>query len=214
MKIIKIVGGGEIRRFGQNTYLIADGEDAILIDGSASVNEVQKNLSMFNPKPKLKAIFLTHSHFDHIYQLSQLVEKFECVVYTNKFGQDILKDKDKNLSIFLKNPFEFKEKNCIRIFGDDEEICIGDIKVHCYLTPGHSLDSACFEIKGNMFTGDTIHKNCIGRVDLIGGDAHQMKISLQRLRNVLGKDIDTFYPGHGENFDNSILNSVVDYYVK
>lgn len=214
MKIIKMLSQGDVRHFGQNTYLVVLGEDAILIDASVEPNEVLKNLSIFSPKPKVKAIFLTHAHFDHIGSLANLANKFECPVYTNKFGESMLKDKNKNLSIMIKNPFEFKEKRFIKLFGDGEEIQVGDIVIKCYLTPGHSSDSAVFVINDNMFTGDTVFKNCIGRVDLVGGDKHKMSISLQRLKDSLCDNINTFYPGHNENFTKSDLDNVIDYYLK
>lgn len=213
MKIIKMLSSGEVKHFGQNSYLVISGEDAILIDASVDLNELMKNLSMFSTKPKLKAIFLTHAHFDHIYTLSSIVNKFECPVYTNKFGEKILKDKNKNLSIMLKKPFEFNEKRFINLFDDEYEVKVGCITIKCYLTPGHSLDSSVFVIDDNMFTGDTVFKNCIGRVDLVGGDANQMKISLNRIKDFISEGINNFYPGHNENFDKSALCQVIDYYI-
>lgn len=213
MKIIKMLSSGEVKHFGQNSYLVISGEDAILIDASVDLNELMKNLSMFSPKPKLKAIFLTHAHFDHIYTLSNILNKFECPVYTNKFGEKILKDKNKNLSIMLKNPFEFNEKRFINLFDDASEVKVGSITIKCYLTPGHSLDSSVFVIDDNMFTGDTVFKNCIGRVDLVGGDSNQMKISLNRIKDFISEGINNFYPGHNENFDKSALCQVIDYYI-
>ena len=82
MKIIKIVA----EKYGQNTYLIVNGEDAILIDASANVSQVEEHLKMYNPKPKLQAIFLTHEHFDHIAELDNLLKKYECEAYIHKSG--------------------------------------------------------------------------------------------------------------------------------
>lgn len=214
MKIIKMLSQGDVRHFGQNTYLVVSNNDAILIDASVEPNEIMKHLNMFSPKPKLQTILLTHAHFDHIGMLESLAGKFECPVYTNKFGEGILKDKNKNLSIMIKNSFEFKEKRFIRLFKDEDEIEIGDIHIKCYLTPGHSADSAVFVIEDNMFTGDTVFKNCIGRVDLVGGDKRQMAISLNRIKDSLSDGINTFYPGHNENFDKSDLDNVIEYYLK
>lgn len=214
MKVIKMLSQGDVKHFGQNTYLIINCEDAILIDASVEPNEILKHLEMFKPKPKLQAIFLTHAHLDHIGSLGALTSKFNCPVYTNKFGEEILSNKDLNLSIMLKNPFDFKEKRFLKFFGDGEEIQIGSITIKCYLTPGHSLDSAVFVIEDNMFVGDTVFKNCIGRVDLVGGDKHQMTISLNRLKDELGIGINTFYPGHNENFNKSEMDNVIEYYLK
>lgn len=213
MKIIKILGSGEIESYGENNYLIINDSDAVLIDASASLNDVAKNLEIMGKKPKLHAILLTHAHFDHIYNLSALQEKFSCPVYTNKFGANILKNKNKNLSTMLTKPFEYKDKNSLKLFEDGDVLEFGSIKIKTYLTPGHALDSSVFVIDDNMFTGDTVFKNCIGRVDLVGGDMAQMKISLQRIKDDISKNISTFYPGHNENFDKHTLDTVIDYYL-
>lgn len=214
MDIIKILSDGEVRHFGQNSYLVINENDAILIDGSASVSEVIKNLNIFSKVPKIKAIFLTHAHFDHMYNLSKLVERFDCFVYTNKNGEKILKDKNKNLSTMLKNPIKFNEKRFLKYFEDGDEINVGSISIKCYLSPGHTSDGAVFVIGDNMFTGDTVFKTSIGRVDLGDGDLNKLKISLQRIKDDLGLNINTFYPGHGDNFDKNTLDTVVDYYTK
>lgn len=214
MKIIKMLSQGRVKHFGQNTYLVVKNNDAILIDASVEPNEVMKNLGIFDNSPKLKAIFITHAHFDHIGALCALVEKFKCPVYTNDFGEKILKDKNKNLSTMINETIEFKDKKSLRFFKDGDEIEIGDIKVKCYLTPGHALDSSVFIIEDNMFTGDTVFKNSIGRVDMVGGDIQQIKISLNRIKDDLSEGISTFYPGHNENFDKNDLDNVIDYYLK
>ena len=43
MKIIKIIS----EQMGQNNYLVVHENDAILIDGSAYVNQVEENLKIF-----------------------------------------------------------------------------------------------------------------------------------------------------------------------
>ena len=76
MKIIKIVS----EKMGQNNYLVASENTAILIDGSAYVSQIEENLKMLG-KVKLQAIFLTHCHFDHILELDNLIAKYNCPLY-------------------------------------------------------------------------------------------------------------------------------------
>lgn len=213
MDVIKILCTDEIKRFGQNNYLIKNNDTAILIDASAEVQAIKENLNMFNPVPKLQAIFITHAHFDHIMRLNELIKEFDCPVYVNKFGKEILPSPEKNLSYIINKEFGVKDKKHLHLFKDGEEICVGDIKVKCFLTPGHSLDSSVFVIDDNMFTGDTVFKSAIGRTDLIGGSSDVIKISLLRIKNKLSQDINNFYAGHGENFDKNTLDSVIDYYI-
>ena len=196
MDIIKIVQ----EKMSQNTYLIVkDDKDAILIDAGVFVNQIEEHLKMYSPKPKIHAILLTHAHFDHIEELDNIVGKYDCPVYIHKSGKAHLTSEDKNLS-YLDKPFKIKTKKGITTFVDGETLTFGDIQVDCYNTPGHSIDSSCYVIGDNMFTGDTIFKVGVGRTDMFSGDEDVQRISLLRLRDELSEGINHFYAGHGANF--------------
>lgn len=196
MKIIKIVN----EKYLQNNYLVIDNESAVLIDASAEISQVEENLNIYKPKATIGAIFLTHCHFDHIGELDNLCEKYNCPVYIHKLGKPSLYKPTENMST-LDTPIKIKQRKMIKTFVDGEEISVGSIKVQCYLTAGHSHDSSCFRINDNLFTGDTVFKVDIGRSDLFGGDQKVQKISLERIKNDLAKDINVCYAGHGANFD-------------
>lgn len=212
MKIIKILGTGEIADYGENNYLVVDGETAILVDASANIDEIEKNLDMFNPRPEIKAILLTHAHFDHIFNLDELIVKYNCDVYTNAFGKDILSTEE-NMSQMLGYQLKIKDKKHLKVFKDAQELKVGSMNIACYLTPGHSRDSAVFKIEQNLFVGDSVFKSAIGRTDLIGGNAQVLKISLLRIRDELSSDTSSIYAGHGENFDKTTLDNVITYYI-
>lgn len=212
MKIIKILGTGEIADYGENNYLVVDGETAILVDASANIDDIEKNLDMFNPRPEIKAILLTHAHFDHIFNLDELIAKYNCDVYTNAFGKDILSTEE-NMSQMLGYQLKIKDKKHLKVFKDAQELKVGSMNIACYLTPGHSRDSAVFKIEQNLFVGDSVFKSAIGRTDLIGGNAQVLKISLLRIRDELSSDTSSIYAGHGENFDKTILDNVITYYI-
>ena len=200
MDIVKIVS----EKMSQNTYLVMLDEDAIIIDAGVHVSTIEENLKMFFPKPKVKAIFLTHCHFDHISELDNMVAQYKCDVYINKAGKPMLYDENKNLS-YLDVPFKIKTKKEVKTFLDGEVVNIGNIEVKCYNTPGHSIDSSCFVIGDNMFTGDTIFKVEVGRTDMFSGNSDVQRISVERLRDELSEGINHFYAGHGPNFDNDDL---------
>ena len=56
-------------------------------------------------------------------------------------------------------------------------------------------DSSIYKIGNNIFVGDTIFKNSIGRTDLPGGNRKHLIASLEKLLNLPGHTI--IYPGHG-----------------
>lgn len=206
MKIIKIIN----EKYGQNNYLVTSGKDAILIDASANVTQVEENLKLSIPKPIIRAIFITHEHFDHIVELDNLVKKYKCPVFICEYGKSCLYNEKQNLSI-LDIPFKVKEKKLIKTFKDGAEFDIGDINIKCYHTPGHSMGSSCFVIGDSMFVGDTVFKTDIGRSDLFGGDKEVQKISLIRLNQDLAQRIKMFYSGHGANFDLENLKYNLEY---
>ncbi len=63
-------------------------------------------------------------------------------------------------------------------------------------TPGHKEDSISLLFENDMFVGDFVFKNTIGRTDLEGGDFEQMKESIKKLKSYPDNII--LYPGHGE----------------
>lgn len=197
MDIIKIIND----KYQQNNYLVVDNDNVLLIDGSAKVSQIEECLKMYNIKPKLDGILLTHAHFDHISEVDNLVARYNCPVYIHEFGKDNLYDYEKNVSYLDDQPFKIKEKKGIRKFKDGQELTFGSIKVNCYNTPGHSEDSSCFFIEDNMFTGDTVFKSQVGRTDLYSADDNMQRISLIRILNDLSNGINTFFPAHGPNFD-------------
>ena len=200
MDIVKMVQ----EKMAQNTYLVVESEDAILIDAGVYVSDIDEHLKVFSPKPHLHAVLLTHCHFDHIQELDNIAKKYSCPIYIFKSGKPMLYSVEQNLS-FLDNPFKIKEKKLVKTFKDGEELEFGSIKVKAYNTPGHSVDSSVYVIGKNMFTGDTVFKVGVGRTDLYSGDSGVQSISLERVLNTLSDGVENFFAGHGANFDKAEL---------
>ncbi len=65
-----------------NCYYIGNRDEAILVDAGISCRETERRLKRLELSvKKLKAIFITHEHSDHIYGLSRLSKKFNIPVY-------------------------------------------------------------------------------------------------------------------------------------
>lgn len=111
-------------------------------------------------------IIITHHHFDHVGAVDELVNKYKVKVY----------DKE-NLNEGIYN--------------------IAGFKFEIIYTPGHSDDSITiyFKEEKNMFVGDFIFKNSVGRTDLPTGNDEELKKSIKKIK--LYSDI-TIYPGHGD----------------
>ena len=77
-----------------NTYFIENEKSVILVDPASDYDLIKKKLNQIN-KP-LKAILLTHAHFDHIGALDDVVAKYQVPVYMHRLEFDFLTDTYKN----------------------------------------------------------------------------------------------------------------------
>ncbi len=191
MKIQKLVLGS----YQTNCYVISHNDIAIVIDPGANGEVILNRLSKENLK--LEAIFLTHGHFDHIGAVDELYEQTKCKIYVHKNEETLLLNdevdtKDELPRIFLKSPITFFE-------GDFNEFIIAkDITLDAIHTPGHSEGSVVYVLRNyeRIFSGDTLFKESIGRVDFPFSNKRDMKESLKLLATF--KDSCKVFPGHGE----------------
>lgn len=175
-----------------NCYIVLNGKNALMIDPGDDP-EILKGM-IATEGCTLQAILLTHAHFDHCGAVDELVKTYGVNVYMNPAEFDFLNCPAKNsssafagvphLSLSTK-PMELKE-------GEQK---IGDFDVTAYYAPGHSVGSTIIEIGDNLFTGDVLFQDSIGRTDLETGSAADMRKSLEFLKS-LTKDY-TVWPGHG-----------------
>ncbi|MBO4310078.1 MAG: MBL fold metallo-hydrolase [Lachnospiraceae bacterium] len=188
------VGCLSLGMLGNNTYFVhKEGEyDCIVIDpardGELLVTRLrEKGLS-------IKAVFLTHAHFDHIGGVEGVVKLSEAKIYGGKEDSNAFLDPSINLSteylrkdISIKLDYELSE-------GDTVEI--GSMKCKILTTPGHTPGSICFYFEEDkvLFSGDTLFLESVGRTDLLNGSSAELQKSVERLLK-LPEDTKV-YPGH------------------
>ena len=133
----------------------------------------------------LRAILLTHGHFDHVGAVRELAAQTDCRVYINP--------KDLSLPPMLTaGPLYYTNT-----YGEGDLLDIAGISFQVLETPGHTPGSVCLITENNIFSGDTLFRGSCGRTDLPGGDHRAMTESLKRLA-ALREDYNV-YPGHGSN---------------
>ena len=127
-----------------NCYYIGNDTEAVLIDAGISRRETEKRMLRLGLSfKKVKAIFITHEHSDHINGISSLLKKHELPLYitdnTLKQGRLIVREK------------------LIRSFNPYEPVTIGQLsvtafpKIHDACDP-HSFVVACDDVKVGVFT--------------------------------------------------------------
>ena len=190
MQIISITDSG----FWANSYILTEnGKTAVVIDPSAPklIAELkQRGLQVTH-------VLLTHCHFDHVYEVSDLQEKGAKVLCSTeeKLLVGTPADLTKRFGVPC-NPYQVDE-----VFQDGEEKDVGGISVKAILTPGHTAGSCCYLVTAKdggryLFTGDTLFAGSIGRTDFPTGNITALRASLKRLASLDG-DIPV-YAGHNE----------------
>lgn len=178
-----------------NTYFIEDDNHLLLIDPSSESDRIIKKLNQIN-KP-LKAILLTHAHYDHIGALDDIINKYNVPVYIHDEEFDFLKDPEKN------GAAKFKQYGMPQVISDAKPLSIeeGPATIEGFHfsvlhTPGHSPGSLSYVFKDFAVVGDTLFNNGIGRTDLYRGDFETLVDSIKDKLFELDGDLPLF-PGHG-----------------
>ena len=180
--------------WGSNCYLLVSGNEAFVIDPSPSADAIIKRAD--EAGAQIKAILLTHGHFDHVLSAETLRQKTGAPVLIHRGDGDMLTDPAKNAHrLFFGCDRTFGSAD--RLLEDGEILTLGNESVRVMNTPGHSIGSSCFLTDDFVVTGDTIFAEGYGRVDLYGGDMQTLICSLRSLA-ALPRDL-TIYPGHGDS---------------
>ncbi|MEM2971239.1 MAG: MBL fold metallo-hydrolase [Candidatus Bathyarchaeia archaeon] len=165
----------QIRRYGDNfSYIIADEttREAAVVDPSFNADALTQILR--ENKFRLKYIFNTHGHGDHIAGNGNLKHAFNAKIVAHKMSWI-----SKDISV-----------------EDSDTLTVGEIQIKIIHTPGHTPDSICLLINGEkLLTGDTLFVGECGRTDLPGGNPREMYHSLFNKLMKLDDRIEV-YPGH------------------
>lgn len=181
-----------------NCYIVQDekSKETIVIDPGA---EPEKIIGMLNIlEAKLKYIYLTHCHADHIGAVSKLHETKGGKILIHRYEADNLHNNNVNLANYVCDKEILLEADS-RI-DDNDLIHIGKIEFRVIHTPGHTIGSTslyCAEEK-MLFSGDTLFRGTWGRTDLPTSDFESIIKSITNKLLVLPEDT-IVYPGHGKS---------------
>ncbi|MBC7628988.1 MAG: MBL fold metallo-hydrolase [Ferruginibacter sp.] len=122
-----------------NCYYVANDTEAVLVDAGISCRETEKRMGLLNlSMNKVKAIFISHEHSDHIKGAESIAEKYSLPVYiTNDTAR--------------RGRLHFK-KQLINYFTGYEPVRIGDLSITAFPKLHDAADPHSFIISGNGIT--------------------------------------------------------------
>lgn len=126
---------------------------------------------------KFDKILLTHTHFDHINGLPELLEALDPTlpIYVHKLdypADDVGFGRTVNLE---------KYKDQIHFYDEGDTVPIGNATATILHTPGHTPGGVCIQVDDCLFTGDTLFCGSCGRTDFPSSNPQDMMASLRRL---------------------------------
>jgi len=158
------------------TYLVSCMRtgNQFLVDASIQLKEIDG----FINKRGLIALFITHTHGDHIAYLDEYLDAFP------------------NLVVMVYKESEHKiNSDYIKPVKQNDIVTVGQLTVEILYTPGHYDDSICYYLDGVLFTGDTLFVGRTGRTISKGSDIKKLYKSVYD--TILDLPESTMiYPGH------------------
>ncbi len=174
----------KVKSFGDykaNCYVITKNNKSIIID--PGVGAMDWIVSQVNQPV---AVFLTHGHFDHIWDAKKLADHFSIPIYCPKDDCFMLEEDYYQVD---------QPKFTADIAIDERTFELAGFAVQFLHFPGHSPGASMILIDDVLFSGDVLFKGTIGNHQLILSQPEKMKSSIAKMLKL--KPNYPIYPGHG-----------------
>jgi len=184
-----------------NSVLVSCGMDAVIFDAWGKAADWERVL--LERGLKLRAIYCTHGHPDHISAAPALSMAFGVDWYLNNRDEYLIGWGNELLDMFGIPHIHDNYKKPIHISAGTVDI-LPDVKMEIMESPGHTPGGLMFYFPQYevLITGDTLFAESVGRTDFPGGDENELK---QSIANLCEMDLnDGTYVVHGHGMDTTI----------
>lgn len=181
-----------------NCYIVEDEEtkETMVIDPGGEIEKIVEMLDIL--KAKVKYIYLTHCHGDHIGAVTALKNRKGGKILIHRDDADGLNDENINLSSCIDmGNIELEPDSRV---DDGDLIHIGELEFKVIHTPGHTKGGSSLycEKEGLLFSGDTLFRGTWGRTDLPTSSFESIIDSITKKLLILPNET-IVYPGHGKS---------------
>ena len=177
----------------ENAYLVIDraSRDAAMVDPGDDADRLIEAVEQANVR--LRAIWLTHAHFDHVGAVRALRTRFGVPVFLH----------EEDVPMFEAGPFQAAswglpfdgDEVPAERFTEGQGLRLGELSFTVMHTPGHSPGHVTLHGHGIALVGDCLFAGSIGRTDLPMANGSAMEQSLERI--VALPPETRVLPGHG-----------------
>ena len=140
---------------GTNVYFLINKEtkETLLVDPADNAPYLLEQIKMRGYD--MKAILLTHGHFDHIYAVNDLKKSLDVPVYAYADEAVLMGDSWMNRSKAWAEAMTVKPDILLH---DGDELDLAGFHIRVIHTPGHTAGSCCyyFEEEKILIAGDTL----------------------------------------------------------
>jgi hydroxyacylglutathione hydrolase len=162
-----------------NTYLVVEENSGLCAVVDPSFNAVRLLDDIRVRGWKLKHIWLTHAHFDHICGVPALVDGSHPAPHIYLHPADLALYQAGGLADLFGMRFVVPDQ-VVEPLSHGQVLTLGSSSIQVLHTPGHSRGHVVFytdEI-GTVLCGDLIFQGGVGRTDLEGGDMEVLMESI------------------------------------
>ena len=201
-----------VREWVANIFFYRKGETTIMVDAGYNYDRLEEKMGWLGIDPKsIRHILITHQDTDHVgaveadspglFKKAMLhIGDVENRYLTGEVRRKVIYHMYKLPQVTINN-----KKQLLR---DGETFRIGDIKIHCFLVPGHTWGHMVYLIDDRyLFTGDTIWLGADGGYSFISALAEDNELAVRSLtaleEKLRGRDLHPlFITGHTGWTDN------------
>ncbi len=175
-----------VREWVANIFFYRKGDITIMIDAGYNYDRLKEKMGWLGIDPgSIQHIFITHQDTDHIGAVENdspglfrsatlYIGEIENRYLTGQVRRKVVYRLYRLPQVHINNPIE--------LLQDGQVITIGDIRIECFLVPGHTWGHLVYLTDNQyLFTGDTIWFGADGGYSFISGLAEDNRLAVQSL---------------------------------